>query len=128
LFRIHDLINHCLTGVQTLSDSISTTAQSATAQIIPFPQRRPTQSHDAGNERLQRALWALNAAVEDQRIAVASWRAALSDLTKAVSGLGNSVQRYRCSLDGIAARVGTLRTQALQLERIADAALAASNE
>jgi hypothetical protein len=123
LFRFDDLINHCTTGVQTLSDSTSTTAQ-----IIPFPRQSLPQAHDSGNERLQRALAALNAAVEDQRVAVASWRSALADLTKVVSGLGNSLQRYRCSLDGIAARVGTLRTQALQLERIADAALAASNE
>lgn len=106
-----------------MSDSTSTTAQ-----IIPFPLRPQPLTHDQGNERLQRALAALNAAVEDQRIAVASWRGALADLTKAVSGLGNNLQRYRCSLDGVAARVGNLRTQALQLERIADAALAASNE
>lgn len=106
-----------------MSDSSSTTAQ-----IIPFPVRRLSATEEAGNERLRRSLAALNAAVEDQRIAVASWRGALADLTKVVSGLGNSLQRYRSSLDGIAARVGTLRAQALQLERIADAALAASNE
>ena len=106
-----------------MSDSTS-----PTAQIIPFPPRRPPEMQDAGNERLQRALAALNAAVEDQRVAVASWRGALGDLTKVVSGLGDSLQRYRCSLDGVAARVGTLRTQAIQLERIADAAIAVARE
>jgi hypothetical protein len=111
-----------------LSDSTSTTAQ-----IIPFPLPRPPggrspETHEPGNERLQRALAALNAAVEDQRVAVASWRGALADLTKVVSGLGDSLQRYRGSLDGVAVRVGTLRTQAVQLERIADAALAVSRE
>jgi hypothetical protein len=106
-----------------LSDS-----PSPTAQIIPFRPRRPPETHEPGNERLQRALAALNAAVEDQRVAVASWRGALTDLTKVVSGLGDSLQRYRSSLDGVAARVGSLRTQAVQLERIADAALAAASE
>ena len=93
----------------------------ATAQIIPFPLRRPPVKRD-GNERLQRALAALDAAIANQRVAVAAWRCALADLNKVVSGLGDGLQRYRGSLDGLAVRVDSLRAQAVQLERTAETA------
>jgi ABC-type transporter Mla subunit MlaD len=99
-----------------------------TAQVIPFPVRRPQATREQTNERLQQALAALSAAVENQRISVATWRGALADLSKVVSGLGDSLQRYRGNLDGLAARVGALHTQAVQLDRTADAALTASRK
>ena len=107
---------------------------SASAQIIPFPSRRPAtpvrrQPNDAvpaddGQERLRRALKSLDAAVSEQRDAVAAWRGALADLGTVMAGLGQSVQRYRGSLDALDGRVAGLNAQAVQLERTADTALA----
>jgi hypothetical protein len=105
-----------------LSDSTS-----VTAQIIPFPLRRPPLQRD-GNERLQRALATLEVAIANQRVAVAAWRTALADLSKVVSGLGDGLQRYRGNLDGLAVRVDALRVQATQLERTADTARTAAAE
>lgn len=96
----------------------------ATAQIIPFPLRRPPVQGD-GNDRLQRALATLDTAIANQRIAVAAWRCALADLSKVVAGLGDGLQRYRGNLDGLAVRVDALRAQAVQLERTAQTARAA---
>ena len=98
-----------------------------TAQIIPFPLRRPPAQRDK-NERLQRSLAALEVAIANQRVAVAAWRSALADLSKVVSGLGDGLQRYRGSLDGLSVRVDSLRAQAVQLERTADIARAATGE
>ena len=100
---------------------------SATAQIIPFPQRRPPVQRD-GTDRLQRAIAALEMAISNQRVAVAAWRSGLADLSKVVSGLGDGLQSCRGSLDGLAVRVDSLRAQAVQLERTADAARAVARE
>ena len=100
---------------------------SVTAQIIPFPLRRPPVQRD-GNERLQRAIAALDVAIANQRVAVAARRSALADLSRVVSGLGDGLQRYRGSLDGLAVRVDSLRAQAVHLERTADTARTASGE
>jgi hypothetical protein len=94
-----------------------------TAQIIPFPGPAPAAAPD-GHERLHRAMIALEAAVDGQRAAVAEWRKALGDLRTTMSGLGDSMRRYRGSLDALGERVGTLHTQARQLEHTADVALA----
>lgn len=94
-----------------------------TAEIIAFPLRRSGPATDAGQERLQRALAALDEAVAGQRAAIAAWRGALANLSTVVSGLGDSLHRYRSSLDTLGTRVAGLHTQALRLERIADAAL-----
>ena len=98
----------------------------ATAEIIQFPSRLPPTATDNGQERLRRALEGLDAAVAGQRAAVAAWRSALADLGTVMNGLGESMQRYRGSLDTLDGRVAKLRTQAVQLERTADAALGAS--
>ena len=98
----------------------------ASAQIIPFPQRGRTVSRDDGQERLRRALLNLDAAVAGQREAVTIWRSAIADLGAVMAGLGDSVKRYRSSLDSLDSRVAKLHAQAVQLERTADAALAAS--
>jgi hypothetical protein len=98
------------------------------AQIIPFPSRQPAAPTDEGQERLRRALLALDAAVARQRDAVAAWRGALADLGTVMTGLGDSMQRYRGSLDALDNRVGKLHAEAVQLERTADAALAVSSD
>jgi hypothetical protein len=94
-----------------------------TAEIIAFPPRRSGPARDAGQERLQRALAALDEAVAGQRAAIAAWRGAQANLSTVVSGLGDSLHRYRSSLDTLGTRVAGLHTQAVRLERIADAAL-----
>ena len=94
------------------------------AEIIPFPSRRPPVAASDGQERLRRALAGLDSAVAGQRAAVAAWRSALADLGTVVSGLGASLQRYRGSLDTLGTRVAGLHAQAVQLEGTADAALA----
>jgi hypothetical protein len=96
-----------------------------TADIIPFPPRRRTPPVEDGQERLRRALAGLDEAVAGQRVAVAAWRGALADLSTVVGGLGDSLQRYRGHLDTLGNRVAGLHAQAVQLERTADAALAA---
>jgi hypothetical protein len=95
------------------------TPVTSSAEIIPFPS--PAQD---GHERLRKAMIALEAAVDGQRAAVAEWRKSLGDLRTTMSGLGESMRRYRGNLDALGERVGTLHAQARQLERTADAALA----
>ncbi|MGC1409606.1 MAG: hypothetical protein WA864_11745 [Acetobacteraceae bacterium] len=96
-----------------------------TAEIIAFPLSRQAPPKDEGQERLRRALVKLDDAIAGQRAAVAAWRGALADLSTVVSGLGENLQRYRGSLDTLGTRVAGLHNQAVQLERTADAALAA---
>ena len=95
-----------------------------TAEIIPFPLRKAPEAD--GNARLRRALVGLDEALASQRAALAEWRGALKELGGVVSGLGQGLRRYHSSLDTVSARVGQLHTQAVQLERTADAALALS--
>jgi hypothetical protein len=102
--------------------------RAVSAQIIPFPSRQPAPPTDDGQERLRRALLALDAAVAGQRDAVAAWRGALANLSTTMSGLGESMQRYRGSLEALDTRVAKLHTEAVQLERTADAALAVSSD
>ena len=99
---------------------------SVTAVIIRFPSRRPASSGYEGQERLRRALEGLDEALATQRAAVAAWRAALGDLGGVVSGLGDSLRRYRGSLDTLGTSVAGLHAQAVLLERTADAALVIS--
>jgi hypothetical protein len=94
------------------------------AKIIPFPLRQAAHPPEGGQERLRRALLTLDAAVVAQRDAVAAWRGALADLGTVMSGLGDSVKRYRSSLDRLDGHVANLHAEAVRLERTADAALA----
>lgn len=100
------------------------------AEIIPFPAPptalpNPTVPSADGEERLQRALAALNAAVTGQQAAVAEWRRSLEQLGATMSGLGTSLGRYRDSLSNLRDQVGTLNGDAVALEQWADKALAA---
>jgi ABC-type transporter Mla subunit MlaD len=100
----------------------------ATATIIPFPIKQPPRSTEDGQERLRRALAGLDSAVAGQRAAVAAWRSAIAELGTVVSGLGESLQRYHGSLDNLSTHVAGLHSQAVQLERTADAMLAQQSE
>ena len=79
----------------------------------------------AGEDRLQRALAALDAAVTGQRAAVAEWRQSLEQLGSTMKGLGISLGQYRDSLTDLEGQVGSLNHQAVEMERLADQALAA---
>ena len=94
------------------------------AQIIPFPSRQPAAPTGDGQERLRRAILALDAAVAGHRDAVAAWRGALADLGTVMAGLGDSMQRYRGSLEALDDRVANLHAEPVQLERTADSTLA----
>ena len=101
-------------------------SDAASAKIIQFPLRRDPRNE--GQERLRRALEDLEAALAGQLAAVAAWRGALGELSRVVGGVGDSLRRYRGNLDTLAARVGSLNAQAVQLERTADAVLALSQD
>jgi ABC-type transporter Mla subunit MlaD len=123
LILIRDLLTIAASECRIMPDPTS-----VSADIIPFPQRRPASAIDDGQERLRRALLALDAAVTGQRAAVAAWRSTLAELGTVMAGLGESMQRYRGSLDTLGSRVAGLNAQAVQLERTADAALAVSSD
>jgi hypothetical protein len=55
----------------------------------------------------------LDAAVAWQRDAAATWRSALADLSKVMSGLGETIQHYRGSLDTLGTRVANRHAQAV---------------
>ncbi|MGA3397740.1 MAG: hypothetical protein ABSC95_00865 [Acetobacteraceae bacterium] len=100
------------------------------AEIIPFPMPSAAGPNlavpsPAGEDRLQRALAALDAAVTGQRAAVAEWRRSLAQLGATMNGLGASLGRYRDSLTHLEGQVGSLNGQAVALEQWADKTLAA---
>ena len=118
------------------------------AEVIPFPARKPVVTvrssgavskrldvpstatgavpgnQDDAQMRLVRALQALDAALGQQRAAVAAWRGALGELRTTVHGLNTSVQNYRGSLETLDAKVASLRGEAQRLEQWADDAIA----
>jgi ABC-type transporter Mla subunit MlaD len=99
------------------------------AEIIRFPvpqaaQPSPAVPSQAGEDRLQRALAALDAAVTGQREAIAEWRRSLQQLGTTMNGLGASLGRYRDSLTHLEGQVGSLNSQAVELEQWADQAIA----
>lgn len=98
------------------------------AEVIPFPPRRPDPETSEGAARLSRALLGLEAALAEQRAAVAAWRAALATLQSTVGGVGQGLQRYRCSLDRLSGDVSALNGQAVQLEQWAASVLATQPE
>ena len=105
-----------------------------TADIIPFP-ARPKASEPSPSElgpselspselgpgdRLSRAMESLNAALAEQRVALAAWREALGQLKSTTAGLGESLQHYHSNLGALSDRVSGLNAQARTLERWAD--------
>jgi hypothetical protein len=86
-----------------------------TAEIIPFPTRQVAPPVESPHERLTRALAKLNAALTEQRHAVAAWRGALGELKTTAAGLGESLQRYQHSLGALGDGVAALNTRATAL-------------
>ncbi|MCC6718432.1 MAG: hypothetical protein IT555_11165 [Acetobacteraceae bacterium] len=94
------------------------------AQVIPFPARsRPAPAEDSAL-RLRRALTALEAAVANQREAVATWRGAMGSLDGTVRGLQESLHAYHARLGGLRAQVDAVGETARGLEAWADETLA----
>jgi phage-related tail protein len=75
-------------------------------------------------DRLARALESLNAAMAEQKAALAKWREALGALQTSTSGLGESLQRYQTNLGTLSGNVNALRDKAVSLEHWADDMLA----
>ena len=96
-----------------------------TATIIPFPARSKPEV-PAAQERLARALASLNAALADQKVAVAAWRNVLGELKATTAGLDDSLHHYRASLRTLGTSVSSLRSKARALEQWADDAIAAA--
>ncbi len=83
-------------------------AEQRSAEIIPFPVRRPVNDP----QRLHRALSVLNGALADQRQAVTQWRGAVGDLQGSVRRLGGSVQLYQARLFALREKIGALHDEA----------------
>jgi hypothetical protein len=94
-----------------------------TTNVIPFPVRsKPAEPEP--KDRLARALESLNAAMAEQKAALAAWRGALGALQTSTSGLGESLQRYQSSLGTLAGNVEALHDRAVTMEEWADGVLA----
>jgi hypothetical protein len=76
------------------------------AEIIAFPGRH--RSELSPDERLSTALRELNAALENQRDAIAAWRGSIDELGGATRSIEASLGRYR-------SRLGALRTDLVGL-------------
>ena len=99
--------------------------------VIPFPKRSVpatrripliTASQPREQERLRRALDALNAALAEQRAALKVWRGAMGELKDSTAALEDSLQRYRGNLRSLSGSVTALREKARSLENWADKA------
>jgi chromosome segregation ATPase len=90
------------------------------AEILPFP-ARAARSDEA---RLRAALMALDAALAEQRTAIADFRDSLGALDGAVAGLGQSLDHYAGALATTQADLHATREAAERLEATADGWLA----
>jgi cytochrome c-type biogenesis protein CcmH/NrfG len=106
------------------SDTPPVEAALPTATIIPFP-ARPKPAQPAPQERLARALESLNAALADQKIAIAAWRDVLGELKATTTGLDDSLRHYRTTLRTLGNSVNSLHAKARSLEQWADGVAAA---
>lgn len=107
----------------TVSNTSTVEAVPPTATIIPFP-ARPKPEAPAPQERLARALDSLNAALADQKVAVAAWRDVLGELKTTTAGLDDSLRHYRATLRTLGTSVSSLRSKARALEQWADSVVA----
>lgn len=83
-----------------------------TAAILPFPEKP--------EDRLRRALRALDAALAEQAAAVAGLRQELGALSGAVGSLGGSLEAYAGGLAKTQVALAEAGAQARQLEATAD--------
>jgi len=97
------------------------------AEVIPFRPRRAREDQDGGGsegqERLARALAALDAALAEQRHAMDQFRLAIGDLGRAVSGLEAGLIAYGDELSCVGHDLDRLAIEARALEAWADRAL-----
>jgi septal ring factor EnvC (AmiA/AmiB activator) len=90
-----------------------TAHQDATqATVAAFPQRP--------EDRLRLALRRLDEAIADQSDATAGLRAAIGDLSRTMTRLGQSVTGYRSALDSTAAEIERALTSARTLQATAE--------
>ncbi len=94
-----------------MSDAAPDAAPAPSAAIIAFP-RRPRETPQ---QRLARALTALDGALSQQRAVVAQWRDSVAQLQTSMSGLGESLHRYRDRLATLSGEVAVVNTQAKDL-------------
>lgn len=98
------------------------------AQVIPFRPRQALQakvtSTADGQARLARALASLDTALAEQQAAMDSFRLALGDLDRAVSGLEAGLVRYGDELACLNHDIDRLGIEARALESWADEAIA----
>jgi hypothetical protein len=103
-------------------------AEQRSASIIPFPRRVAPECNvvpsgpDAGKVRLTRALEALEAALDEQKIALAVWRKALTQLKTTTGCLEQSLNSYQSNLWALRNGVSSLGDQARSLEQWAEKA------
>jgi ABC-type transporter Mla subunit MlaD len=95
---------------------MSDAAHAPSAAIIAFP-RRPVDAApvETPQARLARALAALDGALSQQRAVVAQWRDSVAQLQASMSGLGQSLHRYRDRLATLSGEVAVVNTQAKDL-------------
>jgi hypothetical protein len=112
----------------SVSDSLTVEPTTRTASIIPFPPRaKPAEpAEPTPEQRLARALLSLNAALAEQRVAVAAWRDVLLELKTSTTNLNDSLQRYRANLRTLGHSVSSLQSKARSLEAWADSVTAAT--
>jgi hypothetical protein len=118
-------------AIPTSKDETTAGHEVRGAEILPFPVRaapKPAVAPNPGltpeQARLAKALDALNAALADQRAALAAWRGVLGELKASTAGLESSLHRYRGSLASLGTSVSSLREKARALETWADKAIA----
>ena len=87
--------------------------QIAPASILPFPH--------SNERRLRVALRKLDAALEDQRKAIAAFQSELAGLGSAIVGLGGSAQSLQDRLHETAEDTALARGAALRLRQTAEA-------
>lgn len=87
--------------------------QIPSADVLAFP--------NADDRRLRLALRNLDAALAEQREAIALFRTELAGLGSAVNGLGSSAQTLKDRLDDAAEDTALARDAALRLQQIAEA-------
>ncbi|MFC3127720.1 hypothetical protein ACFOD4_21865 [Pseudoroseomonas globiformis] len=88
---------------------------SSTAELLDFPR--------SDKDRLRLALRRLEAALAEQKAAVAAFRGNLVEMRQATHGLASQLQDYQSRLSDTAGKVSAARDAAKQLEHQADSML-----
>ena len=86
----------------------------ADATVIPFP---VASARVREQDRLRRALEALQDAVADQKRVLSDWRFAMAELGVGVAGLGHSLMSYQDGLSEVDAQLSGLRAASATLSQ-----------